>query len=268
MAMGRNKRGSRTCKAGRDMRSSSLIRALTLLGLLSDCGSTPRSSGTGTGGDTTETGGKGGATGAGGATGGKSGGAGTGGNTPAGLGGSPGGGAGSGGSGSGGAVGPGGTGGSPPQGGTGGGTPPASAGPPVLMRGYDLKRTGANTKETILTPASVAQGFGKLSCTEVDGEIYCQGRVELKPSARVLGSLTAGTLIMHEGAFIDGEIHMVEESVPVATPASKQQFAAVKPLSSEISSGRADDVDSEKTNGFQTGNVTQIKPGGQQQAKR
>jgi hypothetical protein len=43
------------------------------------------------------------------------------------------------------------------------------------MRGYDLRRTGANLAETALTPATVSPGtFGKLYCRAVDEEIYGQ----------------------------------------------------------------------------------------------
>ena len=99
-----------------------------------------------------------------------------------------------------------------------------------------------------------------------DGQLYCSERLELLPSSRIKGSMTTPQISVGEGAFIDGEIHMVEESTPVATPASKN-FASVKPLGSNNDT-RADDAEPEaKTNGFQT-NVTQIKQGGQQQAKR
>jgi len=99
-----------------------------------------------------------------------------------------------------------------------------------------------------------------------DGQLYCSERLELLPTSRIKGSMTTPQISVGEGAFIDGEIHMVEESTPVAAPAGKQ-FAAVKPLNSDISNTRADDTEAEpKANGFQTGNVTQIK--GQQQAKR
>lgn len=100
-----------------------------------------------------------------------------------------------------------------------------------------------------------------------DGQLYCSERLELLPTSRIKGSMTTPQISVGEGAFIDGEIHMVEETAPVAQP--KQQFAAVKPLNSDIGNTRADDAEPEpKTNGFQTGNVTQIKQGGQQQAKR
>jgi cytoskeletal protein CcmA (bactofilin family) len=45
-----------------------------------------------------------------------------------------------------------------------------------------------------------------------DGQIYCSGRLELLPSSRIKGSMTTPQISVGEGAFIDGEIHMVEES--------------------------------------------------------
>jgi hypothetical protein len=62
--------------------------------------------------------------------------------------------------------------------------PPAAAGrgPAVLMRGYNLERTGNNLQETVLTPAAItAGGFGKLYCKSVDDEIY--GQILYQPDA-------------------------------------------------------------------------------------
>ncbi len=47
---------------------------------------------------------------------------------------------------------------------------------------------------------------------EIDGQLYCNGRVEIKPSGRVTGEIHAGTLIMHEGAFFEGQLKMVKPS--------------------------------------------------------
>ncbi|HVP05279.1 MAG TPA: polymer-forming cytoskeletal protein [Dehalococcoidia bacterium] len=45
-----------------------------------------------------------------------------------------------------------------------------------------------------------------------DGQLYASSRLELLPSSRVKGSITTPQISVGEGAFIDGEIHMVEES--------------------------------------------------------
>ncbi len=45
-----------------------------------------------------------------------------------------------------------------------------------------------------------------------DGQLYASSRLELMPSSRVKGAITTPQFAVGEGAFIDGEIHMVEES--------------------------------------------------------
>jgi hypothetical protein len=149
------------------MPAKAVVRLATLLGVLAACEGTPKkTTPSGTGGDTPATGGKGGSpprSGGSGGSGGKATG-GEGGSPTGGVGGTPA----TGGSGNGADAG------RPPDGGAATGGMTGTSGPAVLMRGYDLKRTGANTRETILSPATVATGFGKLSCTEVEGEIYAQ----------------------------------------------------------------------------------------------
>lgn len=43
---------------------------------------------------------------------------------------------------------------------------------------------------------------------QVNGQIFCAGRVEIKPTGRVTGEINAGTLIMQEGAFFEGNLKM------------------------------------------------------------
>jgi len=43
---------------------------------------------------------------------------------------------------------------------------------------------------------------------EVNGELICSGRVEVRPTGRVTGTVNAGTLVVQEGAFIDGTVKM------------------------------------------------------------
>ncbi len=92
-----------------------------------------------------------------------------------------------------------------------------------------------------------------------DGQLYCSERLELLPSSRIKGSITTPQISVGEGAFIDGEIHMVEESAGVQAPASKS-FATVKPLNDD---NREDD-DAKASNGY---NVTSMPNKGQPQAK-
>jgi cytoskeletal protein CcmA (bactofilin family) len=47
---------------------------------------------------------------------------------------------------------------------------------------------------------------------QVNGEIVCSGRLEIKPSGRVVGEINAGTLIMQDGAFFEGNLKMGERS--------------------------------------------------------
>jgi cytoskeletal protein CcmA (bactofilin family) len=43
---------------------------------------------------------------------------------------------------------------------------------------------------------------------EVNGELVCSGRVEVRPTGRVTGTIDAGTLVVQEGAFVEGTIKM------------------------------------------------------------
>lgn len=55
---------------------------------------------------------------------------------------------------------------------------------------------------------------------QVNGQIYCAGRVEIRPSGRVVGEINAGTLIMQEGAFFEGNLKMGGRGSQIASEES------------------------------------------------
>ena len=55
---------------------------------------------------------------------------------------------------------------------------------------------------------------------QVDGQIYCEGRVEIRPTGRVTGEINAGALIVQEGAYFDGNSRMAAPGGPSANAAS------------------------------------------------
>jgi len=60
---------------------------------------------------------------------------------------------------------------------------------------------------------------------QVSGQLFCRGRVEIRPSGRVIGEINAGTLIMQEGAFFEGNLKMGERSSQVGAPAPEKAAA-------------------------------------------
>jgi len=55
---------------------------------------------------------------------------------------------------------------------------------------------------------------------EVNGELICSGRVEVRPTGRVTGTVNAGTLVVQEGAFVEGTIKMRQGSTEPSLAAS------------------------------------------------
>lgn len=43
---------------------------------------------------------------------------------------------------------------------------------------------------------------------ELDGEITCRGRLQILPSGRVTGKINTVSLVIHEGAFYEGDLEM------------------------------------------------------------
>ncbi|HYU18298.1 MAG TPA: polymer-forming cytoskeletal protein [Chloroflexota bacterium] len=56
---------------------------------------------------------------------------------------------------------------------------------------------------------------------EVNGELTCPGRVEITPTGRVTGAISAGTLIMQEGAYFEGHMKMLNAGGQRETEASR-----------------------------------------------
>ena len=54
-----------------------------------------------------------------------------------------------------------------------------------------------------------------------DGQILCAERLELQTSSRIKGSIKTKRLSVGDGAFIDGEIHMVEDGGFLTSSTSK-----------------------------------------------
>jgi cytoskeletal protein CcmA (bactofilin family) len=60
----------------------------------------------------------------------------------------------------------------------------------------------------------------------VDGQIFCEGRVEIRPTGRVTGEINAGALIVQEGAYFDGNSKMTNGGSPAPGPTNSTGRAA------------------------------------------
>ena len=61
---------------------------------------------------------------------------------------------------------------------------------------------------------------------QINGQIFCSGRVEIRPSGRVTGEINAGTLIMQEGAFFEGNLKMAGR--PTSSGESAEPIRSVR----------------------------------------
>lgn len=48
------------------------------------------------------------------------------------------------------------------------------------------------------------------------GQVYCSERLEILPTGRVTGEVTTRSLVVHEGAFAEGQVHMTSEAQAAA----------------------------------------------------
>jgi cytoskeletal protein CcmA (bactofilin family) len=60
----------------------------------------------------------------------------------------------------------------------------------------------------------------------VDGQIFCAGRVEIRPTGRVTGEINAGALVVQEGAYFDGNSKMATASPPGPSPTTGRATSA------------------------------------------
>jgi cytoskeletal protein CcmA (bactofilin family) len=61
---------------------------------------------------------------------------------------------------------------------------------------------------------------------QLDGQIFCEGRVEIRPTGRVTGEINAGALIVQEGAYFDGNSKMASGGAHTAPQASSSASGA------------------------------------------
>jgi cytoskeletal protein CcmA (bactofilin family) len=78
---------------------------------------------------------------------------------------------------------------------------------------------------------------------QLDGQIYCEGRVEIRPTGRVTGEINAGALIVQEGAYFDGSSRM----------ASGGAHPPAHPTTSSSSSGSSSSASSSSASGTASG---------------
>jgi cytoskeletal protein CcmA (bactofilin family) len=76
---------------------------------------------------------------------------------------------------------------------------------------------------------------------QLDGQIYCEGRVEIRPTGRVTGEINAGALIVQEGAYFDGNSRMASGGMRAPAPSAPSSASASSsvPASSAGAGGAA-----------------------------
>jgi cytoskeletal protein CcmA (bactofilin family) len=109
------------------------------------------------------------------------------------------------------------------------GEPATIVGPGMEFRGEILGDSHLLVMGTIrgdsgldcsVTLAEGATWIGSLRGTDlviagtVEGDIVARDRVEIRPPARIFGSVSAARIAIGQGAVIEGEIHMTSDSEP------------------------------------------------------
>ncbi len=68
-----------------------------------------------------------------------------------------------------------------------------------------------------------------------EGQVHCAERLELLPASRVKGEFAAKSLMVQEGAFVDGQIHMIKSDDAVG--GSFASFGGSSKISGAVPSG-------------------------------
>lgn len=66
---------------------------------------------------------------------------------------------------------------------------------------------------------------------ELDGEITCRGKLLLLPSGRVKGKINTVSLIIHEGAFYEGDLEMEGENGRLPGRSARRSSLSASPVS-------------------------------------
>ena len=96
--------------------------------------------------------------------------------------------------------------------------------------------------ETAVVNARIIAGNVTIA-GQCEGEIVCESRFEILRTGRVAGSVSARTTVVHDGAFYEGELHMVrgadaQPARPAATtPPVRPAYTGPAPTTSERPAG-------------------------------
>jgi cytoskeletal protein CcmA (bactofilin family) len=80
----------------------------------------------------------------------------------------------------------------------------------------DVNAVGEGTSLLVISEKARVQGKVKGSHVIINGSVIgpveCDGLLELQPKARIEGDVRYGTIEMHQGAAIDGEVRTIKPS--------------------------------------------------------
>jgi cytoskeletal protein CcmA (bactofilin family) len=64
---------------------------------------------------------------------------------------------------------------------------------------------------------------------EYSGKLTCRQRVEIRATGRVTGQIDTQKLLLHEGGYFDGEMHMQKQTGSTTTPAARTETEDSRP---------------------------------------